>query len=89
MAKVRAFAVAGLDLRFYSNDHDPPHFHAIKLGHWKITIHFTLCTTSNLAYEKKWYKTTGPKSADCKALLEQVLNYRHALLIEWEQSRPK
>jgi hypothetical protein len=34
--KVDAFSVAGLVLRFYSNDHMPPHFHAEKPGRWEV-----------------------------------------------------
>jgi hypothetical protein len=30
--KVSAISLGGLDLRFYSSDHLPPHFHAIGPG---------------------------------------------------------
>lgn len=36
MPKVACFKIPGLSCWFWSNDHDPPHFHAKKEGEWEI-----------------------------------------------------
>lgn len=88
MPTVRAFGVAGLDLRFYTCDHDPPHFQAIKRGAWVIRVYFTQCTEDELVYDKVGAAMRAPTSSDRKALLEQVLAHQYELQIEWEATRP-
>ena len=91
MPTVRAFTVDGFVVKFYTRDeHEPPHFHVVKPGHWEISVNFTLCTAAGLDYSLKWPKYgTGPTAPECKKLLNQVLAHRHALLVEWEESRPR
>ena len=88
MPTVSAFGIAGLDLRFYTNDHEPPHFHAIKRGDWVIRVFFTQCTKDELVYGQEGTSTKAPTSAVRKALLEQVLAHQFDLMVEWEATRP-
>ena len=41
MPKLACFEFPGLSCWFWSNDHDPPHFHAKKEGEWEIRVKFT------------------------------------------------
>lgn len=41
MPKLVCFEIPGLSCWFWSNDHDPPHFHAKKEGEWEIRVKFT------------------------------------------------
>lgn len=89
MPKVTAFTIDGLILNFYTNgEHDPPHFHAKKLGKWEIRINYTLCTETELHYKLKWPKTLGrnmgPTSAEIQLILANVLQHRHALQLQWD-----
>lgn len=36
MAKIDCFAIAGLEFWFWSNDHNPPHFHVKRAGEWGL-----------------------------------------------------
>lgn len=40
MATVQAFHIEGLKLWFWSNDHEPPHFHAKWSGELEVKVHF-------------------------------------------------
>jgi hypothetical protein len=40
MAVIKAFSIAGMKLWFYSNDHEPPHFHAKRNGEWEMRVKF-------------------------------------------------
>jgi hypothetical protein len=41
MPKVECFEIPGVYCWFWSNDHDPPHFHAKREGEWEIRVRFT------------------------------------------------
>ena len=85
MPKVQAFAISGLDVRFYSSDHLPPHIHVRDVGEWEIRVYFLLCTERRLEYDVKWPKSfDGPRSKTGKRILEKVLANKAALLAEWE-----
>jgi len=83
VGSVEALEVRGLDLWFWSNDHDPPHFHAKKVGKWEIVVLFLETTAEELAYEVKW--GTGPNKRERKLLSQLVTAHQDKLLIEWEQ----
>jgi hypothetical protein len=36
MPKVKCFEIPGLYFWFWSDDHDPPHFHAKRRGEWEL-----------------------------------------------------
>jgi len=40
VANVSAFEISGLKSWFWSNDHEPPHFHVKKTGEWEIKVSF-------------------------------------------------
>jgi len=48
-------------------------------------VYFTTCMENFLDFDVKWQKSgAGPSAGERKALLQQVLAHRDALLIEWE-----
>jgi len=82
MARVRAFRIAGVEMRILSGDHSPPHFHARRLGHWHVRVFF-------LEEEDSMVELLGPRNArisgsDRRAILRGVAGNRAALLAEWE-----
>ncbi len=84
MPKLRAIALPGVQLIFFSNDHGPPHFHAVKHGDWHYRVRFLLPGPRIL--EKK----SGPRSIPRnmrRELITRVVAHRVALLREWETSR--
>ena len=40
MPRVASFDLPGIDCRFYSNDHEPPHFHAKRKDEWEYRVFF-------------------------------------------------
>jgi hypothetical protein len=52
MATVRAFSAPGLKLWFYSNDHEPPHFHAKHTGQWEVKVYFL--EDADRMFEAQW-----------------------------------
>jgi hypothetical protein len=40
MPKVACFEIVGLTCWFWSNDHDPPHFHVKRQGEWEYKVDF-------------------------------------------------
>jgi hypothetical protein len=82
VGKVEAFAIAGLELWFWSGDHAPPHFHAKKAGEWEIRVSFLETSEKGLAFEVKW--GIGPNAREQKLVAGLVLAHRAMLLAEWE-----
>lgn len=75
-----AFSVAGLVLRFYSNDHMPPHFHAEKPSRWEVRVRFRLDPSEMIeALSKK-----KPRLSELKELRKLAEEHRVALMDEWE-----
>ena len=85
MAKLSCFSIGGMDLWFWSNDHEPPHFHAKRKGEWEVAVRF-LEREENM-FEIKWRKKPF-SSHDRKALLHRVTEHRVELLQEWESIHP-
>lgn len=81
MAEVQAFQSPGLKLWFYSNDHEPPHFHAKRAGQWEVRVHFL--EEAARMIEVKW-QTTAPAAKVLKSLTSLAEQHREALLAEWE-----
>jgi hypothetical protein len=88
MAVIKAFSIAGMKLWFYSNDHEPPHFHAKRNGEWEIRVKF-------LESDEEMFELVSRKTAkatvstqDTKMLQEMVNEHRPALLREWENLHP-
>ncbi len=80
MPKVTCFEIAGLTCWFWSNDHEPPHFHAKKEGEWEIRVKFPEGETQ--MFETVWGEDPGGKIL--RQLKKAVIKNRANLLVEWE-----
>lgn len=78
MPKVACFEIPGLSCWFWSNDHDPPHFHAKKEGEWEIRVKFT----ETEMFESVW--GDEPSGKVLRQLRKAVRENRDDLLAEWE-----
>ena len=80
MAKVTCFEIPGLTCWFWSNDHDPPHFHVKREGEWELKVNFA--EGESLMFEPVW--GDGPKSRVRREIARKVEENRVQLLAEWE-----
>jgi hypothetical protein len=80
MAKVDCFEIPGLHCWFWSNDHDPPHFHVKQEGKWEIKVKFV--EGEEEMFESVWGHTRSGKIL--RQLKRAVTTHRVALLAEWE-----
>jgi hypothetical protein len=85
MARVRAFSVPGVRLVIYSGDHEPPHLHARKPGHWEAKVYF-------LESEVRMIELVRPPDAkmsraDRRRIIAGVRMHRPGLLAEWEAAQ--
>jgi hypothetical protein len=84
MAKLKCFSMDGVDLWFWPNDHEPPHFHAKRKGEWELRVKF-LESRENM-FEIVWRKSKRTISArEGKRLAEMVEKHRLEILREWEE----
>jgi hypothetical protein len=79
MAKVACFEIEGLKCWFWSNDHNPPHFHVKRNGEWEIKVNFL---EGDDMFKLKW--GDWPRSKVLKQIWNAVTANRDALLAEWE-----
>ena len=79
MPKVTCLSFAGLDARFHSSDHRPPHFHVEKADEWEIKVHF-LNAPSDMV-ELVWGK--GPTSSEAQKIVKAAEAKRTELTQEW------
>jgi Domain of unknown function (DUF4160) len=88
MSKLKCFAIAGMKLWFWSDDHNPPHFHAKRNGEWEIRVLF-LRDEANMI-EEKWTKTKKSTISrrDRDQIANKVLTHREDILREWEAHHP-
>jgi hypothetical protein len=89
MGIVKAFKLPGIDMWFPSGDHQPPHFHARRPGHWEARVYF-------LNSEDAMIEIVRPIDAsihgkDRKMLHDAVTRdkNRDLLLKEWEAFQPQ
>ena len=84
MATIRAFQLPGVTVWFWSNDHEPPHFHAKRRGEWEVKVNFLLDPSEMV--EIVWSDTKLSKKTlkELKSLAEM---HRVALLEQWEELR--
>ena len=80
MAKVDCFDLPGLKCWFWSNDHDPPHFHVKREGEWELKVNF-LAGGGDM-FELQW--GTSPKAKVLRQIAGAVNANRAALLAEWQ-----
>lgn len=85
MATLKSFSRPGLKLWFYSNDHEPPHFHAKRKEEWELRVKFL--ETGEGMFEMKWRKSgkTTVSAQDKKMLIEMIEKHRLEILQEWEE----
>lgn len=84
MAKLTCFGIAGMLLWFYSNDHEPPHFHAKRRGEWEYKVNFML--PPGEMFELVWSKKKAQMSKGDRQLLAQMVEqHRFEILREWEE----
>jgi Domain of unknown function (DUF4160) len=84
MAKLKCISISGIQLWFYSHDHEPPHFHAKRRGEWEYKVNFLQAVDEMLVLvwsEKKMQMS----KADRERLQELVEENRFEILREWEQ----
>jgi hypothetical protein len=84
MAKLKCISISGIQLWFYSNDHEPPHFHAKRKGEWEYRVKFL--ESAEEMFELVWSKKKRQMTkVQRENLLELVEGYRIEILREWEQ----
>jgi hypothetical protein len=73
-----------MELWFYSNDHEPPHFHAKRKGEWEYRVNFPRAVGQML--DLVWAaKKTQMSKTDRKLLEQMVEEHRFEILREWEE----
>jgi hypothetical protein len=82
MPRVECFEIPGLTCWFWSNDHDPPHFHVKREGEWELRVRFT--EDEAQMFELVWGKR--PKSKLLREIAKTVNERRAELLAEWEDN---
>ena len=80
MPKVETFEIPGLFCWFWSNDHNPPHFHVKRAGEWELKVNFTEGAAK--VFELQWGDAPGAKVL--KQITKMVTENRSELLAEWE-----
>jgi hypothetical protein len=80
MPKVACFAIPGLTCWFWSNDHEPPHFHVKRDGEWELKIKFA----EGEAQMFELRCGDAPKTRVLREIAEKVRENRMELLAEWE-----
>jgi hypothetical protein len=82
MVKVKSFDLSGIECIFWSNDHNPPHFHAIRRGEWQCKVFFLENRNKMLEMVEERKRMTKSQRKD---LLDTVEKHRGDLLEEWEE----
>jgi len=84
MATVKAFSISGLKIWFWSNDHEPPHFHVKRAGEWEAKVSFLLPRDEMVQWE--WCRKS-PSRAMLNELTKLAERHRVELLEQWQQLR--
>lgn len=82
MSRIAAFEIPGLKIWFYSNDHEPPHFHVKRRGEWEVKVHFLL-----EAGEMIEILNGKPASKVLKQIISLTEQHRLELLEQWQELR--
>jgi hypothetical protein len=76
--------IDGMEVKFYSNDHMPPHFHVQRKGEWKITVRFLTSNSKLLDYTLDWKKTKeGPNRSDIERIINYIIINRDSIVAKW------
>ena len=81
MGKVETISIHGVELIFWSHDHDPPHLHAKKAGEWACRVY--LMEAEENILEMEW-ENKAISGKIRRELTKLAMNNRDALLLEWE-----
>jgi hypothetical protein len=84
MPLVRCLSFPGIRCWFWSDDHDPPHFHAKRAGEWELRVNFL--EDGDRLFQRIWVKKRIPGKV-LREIRTIVLEQREALLLEWEATR--
>lgn len=82
MAIVRAFEIGGTRMWFWSDDHEPPHFHAKKTGEWEVTVRFMLGPAQMI--EVKWAEKS-PSRRLLREICAKAEEHRVELFEQWQE----
>jgi hypothetical protein len=82
MAKVAAFEIPGLSIWFWSNDHEPPHFHVKRRGEWEVKVSFLLDGNNMIEVVNG-----KPGSKTLKDIIKLTESHRVELLQQWQEIR--
>lgn len=82
MAIVNAFGIEGVRTWFWSDDHNPPHFHAKRAGEWEVKVQFLLAPDAMI--EVVWSEKKAPGKT-LKELCSLAVAHRVDLLTQWEE----
>lgn len=82
MATVRAFRIPGVRCWFWSNDHDPPHFHAKKNGQWEVRVRFLEPARAMIEYVA--WSVRALSRGERQELVHLAAAHRAELLRQWE-----
>ena len=85
MATIRAFSVPGVRLIIYSGDHEPPHIHARKPGHWEARVYILEADAAMVQLSRP--PDAKMSRADRRAIITGVTAHRPELLAEWEAAQ--
>ncbi len=80
MPEVASFQLPGLFCWFWSDDHNPPHFHVKREGEWEIKVKFT--EPEAKMFESVW--GDEPSGRVLRQIRKLVKENREKLLTEWE-----
>jgi hypothetical protein len=86
VVRVRSFELPGMECVFLLADHDPPHFHAKRRGHWEVRAFFL--EERERMLELKWCRKTLT-GKDRRTLCDAAESHGEELLEQWEETRPQ
>ncbi len=83
MGTVQAFTVDGVRMWFWSNDHDPPHFHIKRRGEWEARVFFLDNRAEMIEFV---WRRKAPSRKSINQLYALVEQHRTELLMQWEKT---
>src|SRR5580658_2543345 len=76
--------IDGLEVKFYSNDHMPEHFHVLQKDEWEIVVRFLNANRKVLDYTLEWKKTKeGPGRSDIQKIINYIIDNKDLIIIKW------
>lgn len=82
MARVTAFEIPGLTIWFWSNDHEPAHFHVKHRGEWEVKVYFLIDVNEMIEVING-----KPTSKTLKQISTLTDEHRLELLVQWQTLR--